>query len=291
MIRSLIAVVCVSLFLPAGKTATQDWKYDVPFVPTKRPVVEEMLKMANVDSDDILYDLGCGDGRIVITAAEKKGTRGVGIDLDPERIRECRENAEKFKVENLVRFNNNDLFTADFSEATVVALYLLTEVNMKLRPRILRELQPGTRIVSHNYAMGDWESDKFRELMVDSELHYVYLWVVPANAGGTWEWTLPWEDGEKRYALKLTQNFQKVDGTVTSEGKTTPVIEPLLKGKRLQFTVETHRDGHRILLYFDGIVNGNSIEGTAKPFSDSTLKNLHWSARRDPMTVKPLDTK
>ena len=96
MIKSLIAVVCVSLFLPAGKTVAQDWEFDVPFVPTKRPVVEEMLKMANVGSDDILYDLGCGDGRIVVTAAEKKGTRGVGIDIDPERIRESRENAKKY---------------------------------------------------------------------------------------------------------------------------------------------------------------------------------------------------
>jgi len=291
MIKSLIATVCVLLFVPSGKTAAQDWDFDVPFVPTKRPVVAEMLKMANVCSDDILYDLGCGDGRIVITAADKKGSRGVGIDLDPERIRECRENAEKFKVESLVRFYKKDLFTADFSEATVVALYLFTEINLKLRPRILCELQPGTRIVSHNYAMGDWKSDKYKEMMVDSELHYVYFWIVPANAGGTWEWTLPGENGGKRYALKLIQNFQKVDGTVTTEGKTLPAIEPLLKGSRLQFTVETYRDGHRILLYFDGNVNGNSIEGTAKPFSDTTLKNLRWSARRDPMTVKPLDTK
>lgn len=291
MKKSLMVVPFVLLILLSGKIVGQDWEFDVPYVPTKTEIVTEMLKMANVGRDDKLYDLGCGDGRIVISAAKKTGTRGIGIDINPVRIRESIENAKKQKVEDLVRFYEEDLFDVDFSEATVVTLYLLTEVNLRLRPRLLSELKPGTRIVSHNYAMGDWEYDQYKELMIEHEKHYVYFWIVPANTEGTWEWTLPWENGEKRYALKLIQKFQNVDGTVTTEGKTLPAMEPLLKGSRLQFTVETIRDGHKILLYFDGNVNGNSIEGTMKPFSSTTMKNLRWRAKRDPMTVKPLGTK
>ena len=154
---------------------------DVPYVPTPTKVVAKMLELAKVDKDDLLYDLGSGDGRIVITAAQKYGARGVGYDLNPQRIQESNDNARRAGVTDRVRFVQQDLFEADLSGATVVTLYLLPEVNLKLRPKLLRELKAGTRIVSHNYPIGDWEPEQVVELEVDGEKHYVYSWVVPSG--------------------------------------------------------------------------------------------------------------
>ena len=133
---------------------------DVIFVPTPNAVVDRMLELAAVTRDDVVYDLGCGDGRIPITAAQRYGARGVGIDIDPQRILESRENAVRAQVEDRVRFIEGDLFEADVSEATVVTLYLLTSLNAKLRPKLWKELAPGTRVVSHGFDMGDWEPEQ-----------------------------------------------------------------------------------------------------------------------------------
>jgi predicted RNA methylase len=138
-----------------------------------------MLAMAEVKGSDVLYDLGSGDGRIPITAAQKFGTRGVGIDLNPERIKEANENAQKANVTDKVRFIEGDIFKQDFSEATVLTLYLLPDVNLKLRPQIL-QMKPGTRVVSHNYDMGDWKPEKQKVVKTpDGVDHYVYFWRVP----------------------------------------------------------------------------------------------------------------
>jgi predicted RNA methylase len=155
---------------------------DVPYVPTDERVVAEMLKVANVKKSDVLYDLGSGDGRIVITAAKKFGTRGIGIELLPALVQEARENARKARVSKLVKFVEGDIFEANISDATVVTLYLLPEVNMKLRPKLL-ELRPGTRIVSHNYDMGDWKPLQTITVKVPEE-HTIYYWVVPPKSGG-----------------------------------------------------------------------------------------------------------
>jgi len=154
---------------------------DVPYVPTPDTVVAKMLEVARVNKDDLLYDLGSGDGRIVVTAASRYGARGVGYDLNPKRIAESNENARAAGVTNLVRFEQQDLFEADLTGATVVTLYLLPDVNMTLRPRLLKELKPGTRVVSHNYGMGDWEPASVDELEVNGVTHYVYYWVVPPD--------------------------------------------------------------------------------------------------------------
>jgi 23S rRNA G2445 N2-methylase RlmL len=148
---------------------------DVIYVPTPPDVVEEMLKIADVKKGDVLYDLGSGDGRIAVTAAKRYGIRAVGIDIDPERIREANENAKKAGVTNLVRFRQEDLFKADFREATVVTLYLLPDLNVKLRPRLWSELKPGTRVVSHQFDMGDWKPEKEVELNGRT----VYFWTIP----------------------------------------------------------------------------------------------------------------
>lgn len=148
---------------------------DVLYIPTPQEVVNEMLKMAQVTKDDVIYDLGSGDGRIPITAAQKYGTRGVGIDIDPERVQEAQENAREAGVTDRVEFLQQDLFASDIGEATVVTLYLLPELNLRLRPQLFEQLKPGTRIVSHAFDMGDWEPDR----VVVAEGSTIYLWIVP----------------------------------------------------------------------------------------------------------------
>jgi SAM-dependent methyltransferase len=150
---------------------------DVIFVPTPNEVVDAMLKMAAVTKADTVYDLGCGDGRIVITAAQRYGARGVGIDIDPERVKEATENVRKAKVADRVRIIRGDLFEADISAASVVTLYLLTNLNLKLRPKLLNDLRPGTRVVSHAFDMGDWEPENRASVLGTS----VYLWRIPTK--------------------------------------------------------------------------------------------------------------
>lgn len=157
---------------------------DVIFVPTPQEVVEDMLRLANVRKGDVLYDLGSGDGRIPVTAARMYGVRGVGIDIDPDRIRDANRNARKHGVSNLVQFRQQDLFTADFSEATVVTLYLLPDLNLKLMPLLRSQLKPGSRVVSHQFDMGEWKPDK----KLESDGRTVYFWVIresgKARSGG-----------------------------------------------------------------------------------------------------------
>ena len=182
--RIFKAVVCllfVLCLMPAAGSSQQDGKLrepDVIYVPTPHNVVDAMLKLADVYSGDVVYDMGCGDGRIVVTAAKRFGVRGVGIDINPQRIAEARENAQNNGVSNRVTFRNEDLFEADIKEASVVTLYLLTSLNLKLRPKLWRDLKPGTRIVSHTFDMGDWKPEKEMEIGT----HTIYLWTVPADA-------------------------------------------------------------------------------------------------------------
>lgn len=150
---------------------------DVPYVPTPIAVVDAMLDLAQVKRSDTLYDLGCGDGRIVVRAAVRFGCRGVGVDLDPQRVKEAKENALKSGVQGLTRFDVGDVFEFDFRGATVVTMYLLPSVNLKLRPRLLAELKPGTRIVSHDFDMGDWKPEVAREVNNSR----IFLWTVPAR--------------------------------------------------------------------------------------------------------------
>jgi predicted O-methyltransferase YrrM len=166
----------------AQSPATRSKPLDVPYVPTHEDIVAEMLSMARVGPNDVLYDLGSGDGRIVIAAAQKFGTRGVGYDIDPDRVREANANARRAGVTDKVRFVQGDIFDADIKDATVVTLYLLPDINLRLRPKLLSDLKPGTRIVSHNYDMGDWVPEQSKRMDVQGTDHFVYFWTVPRAA-------------------------------------------------------------------------------------------------------------
>jgi SAM-dependent methyltransferase len=173
------ASILAGVLLACTAAAQVPVHLDVPYVPSPNAIVDGMLKLAGVKKGDVVYDLGCGDGRIVIAAARDYGAKGVGVDLNPERIQEAKDNAQKAAVEHMVRFEQNDLFKANIAEASVVTLYLLPTVNEKLRPKLLKELKPGTRIVSHSFDMGEWKPD--REEVIDGR--HIYLWTVPARKG------------------------------------------------------------------------------------------------------------
>jgi len=169
-LKILCSVLVITIF-----ASTMGIAQDVHYVPTRQKVVDAMLELANVTKNDVVYDLGCGDGRIVVTAAKKYGATGKGIDIDPQRIKEANENAQSNGVTDKVKFEQANLFESDVSEASVVTLYLLNSLNMKLRPILLEQLKPGTRIVSHAFNMGDWEPDK--TIQVDGST--IHLWTVP----------------------------------------------------------------------------------------------------------------
>ncbi|CAN5741342.1 hypothetical protein BH18ACI4_BH18ACI4_03180 [soil metagenome] len=169
-------LVFASLLAVVHGQEQQAKKFDVPYVPTPQSVVDAMLSLAAVNKNDVVYDLGCGDGRIVITAAKKYGARGVGIDIDPERIKEANANAKQAGVSDRVKFIEQDLFQTDFQEASVVTLYLLPNINLKLRPKLLSELKAGARVVSHAFDMGDWKPDKTESVDGDRT---IYFWIIP----------------------------------------------------------------------------------------------------------------
>jgi SAM-dependent methyltransferase len=235
--RRLLTASCLALagctfegggiapFEPApAAVAEQD--LDVPYVPTPRRVVEAMLDLAEVGPEDYLIDLGSGDGRIAIMAAQR-GARALGVDIDPDRVAEATLAAGVAGVEGRARFRRQDLFDTPLRDASVVTMYLLPEVNMRLRPRLLTELRPGTRIVSHNFTLGDWRPDAEREM----DASHIYFWIVPAVAAG--EWLVEMPDGG-RSRLILEQRFQEVSGTL--DGRVLRDVR--LDGRRLRFTVD-----------------------------------------------------
>lgn len=248
----IVLTLLISVLAAAQSTAPARTP-DVIFVPTPYPVVDEMLRLANISSKDIVYDLGCGDGRTVIMAAKKYGARGVGIDIDPQRIQESIANAKKEGVSDKVKFLQQDLFQSDFHEATAVMLYLLSSLNLKLRPMLLEQLAPGTPIVSHDFDMGDWKPDKEETVQVDGTTHRVYRWIVPAKASGKWQ--LKTSPQGETYSLVLMQNIDAVTGKLLANGREYEVITGSLRGTNL--TLDFYGDGGR----FEGVIDGPLIKG------------------------------
>ncbi|MBD0343571.1 MAG: methyltransferase domain-containing protein [Coleofasciculus sp. Co-bin14] len=248
-----------------------------PYVPTPNEVVIEMMKMAGVTKNDVVYDLGSGDGRIVIIAAKEFGAKGVGVEIDPELIKESNENARLAGVSDRVNFIQKDLFQADLSEATVVTLYLLPEVMQQLQPKLLGELKPGTRIISHQFDMKEWKPDRSEVLRQPSRLHLVHYWIIPAQVAGTWQWTMPTPTGTNRYRLQLRQQFQKVSGTMSTENGEIPLAEAKLTGDQLSFKI-THEAG--ITMQFNGRVSDNTITGSVEILREKQAELRDWVAVR-----------
>jgi SAM-dependent methyltransferase len=260
---------------------------DVLYVPTPHDVVAEMLRIAGVTSDDVVYDLGSGDGRVVIAAATRYGARGVGVDIDPQRVQEGRANARQAGVADRVQFLQQDLFATDLREASVVTLYLLPSLNLQLRPKLLTELRPGTRVVSHDFDMDDWSPDQVLQLPDASYRDSVYYWVIPAEASGVWRWRAPTPTGEQQYALRLQQRFQKVSGTISSKDGETPITNARLTGDRLQFSAATVAQGRRVTLSFDGRVSRDTIQGRVEVQDGMSAGQYDWTAHRDADAATP----
>jgi hypothetical protein len=251
---------------------------DVPYVPTPDKVVDAMLQMGGVGKDDYLVDLGSGDGRISIRAATRFGTRGFGVDIDDSLVQTARAEAQKRGVSDKVAFEARDLFNADISRATVVTAYLLHGVNLRLRPMLFEQLRPGTRIVTHDFDFGDWPSD--RKLTIDvPDKPYgpprsdIMLWVMPANASGTWQWSLPGPSGELRYQAQVTQRFQMPKIRVTAQGRELTATEVRLNGTLLSFVLDAPGGPRR----YSGEISGNTLHGQS---AGGAGQAVSWQATR-----------
>ncbi len=233
-------------------------KLDIHFVPTPHEVVKRMLELANVGTGDVHYDLGSGDGRIVIAAVKDfKAKKGVGIDLDPQRIKEANENKAKAGLGDNVTFLEQNIFETDLSEATTVSMYLLTTINLRMRPKLLKELKPGTRIVTHAFNMGEWKE----EVSESVGGYQVYLFIVPANVTGKWEMS----EGERKIALDLKSEFTDLSGSATVNGKPATLKDGKITGTKIEFTLDV--DGKPVK--YQGTVDGQDIKGSA-----------NWSAKK-----------
>lgn len=245
---------------------------DVPFVPTPEPVVETMLDMAEVGPDDVVLDLGSGDGRIVVAAAQR-GARAMGVDIDPRRIAEARENAAQAGLDERAQFIQGDLFEAELSPASVVTMYLLPEVNRRLRPRLLDELEPGTRVVSHDFDMGEWLPDQTEEVPGDGST--VHMWIIPARVEGAW--LLDAGDGGEAWRVELDQHFQYVTGTAQRGDETVELDEGRLRGEEV---VLQWPDGRQ----FSGRVEqgGRMMAGSIEAGDElAAAPDNEWQAVRD----------
>jgi len=281
-------IVLLSWLQPVSIQA-QEVNLDVPFVPTPYEVVDEMLRLAELKKGDILYDLGCGDGRIVIEAAKRAGIRAVGIDIDPERIRESEENAIKAGVQKMVEFRCQNIFEADFSDATVVTMYLLPDVNIRLRPTILRKLRPGTRIVSHSFDMDEWEPEKHTYVAASLYPHSVYLWIVPANISGIWEWKMNLKQKKTGCRLEIEQHFQKYSGQLILGDEKIPLPEGKVNGDLIDLVV-TPAGLKDTTLRFTGRAIKDIIKGEIQVVSGPKNSKESWEARRRPGTAREIDS-
>lgn len=264
LVRALAMALCLGVALINGAAQGQPAKQyepqvgqegkDVVWVPTPQALVDKMLDMAKVTAKDYVIDLGSGDGRTVITAA-KRGAKAHGIEYNPDMVELAKRNAAKEGVNDKATFAKADLFESDLSQAQVITMFLLSSINMKLRPKIL-DLKPGTRIVSNTFDMGEWKPDETGRADNCNNYCTAYLWIVPAKAGGSWK--LP--NGE----LTLKQTFQMISGTLKSGNVVAPVSGKL-NGDQISFSAGEAQ--------YTGRVNGNSMEGTLK-------SGGNWSAKR-----------
>lgn len=254
-------------------------KPDIHYVPTPQQLVDVMLQMAEVKKGDLLYDLGSGDGRLVITAAKNHNARAIGIDIDPQRIAEAKNNAADAKVEDRVEFRQADLFKSNFADADVITLYLLDELNRRLRPQIFAQVKPGTRIVSHAFSMGDWEPDAERTVKIKGSDYNAYSWAVPANISGRWKITGDTKSHGMPETVVVDQTFQKF--SIRAHEGAEPIGEGRLSGTEFTLTVRSAPAGKPVS--FTGTIEGSRIKATASGTGGG------WKAEREAGSEKPID--
>lgn len=266
--KYLISAISISILLPLCLNA-QD--LEVPYVATPPNVVDEMLRIAGVGPGDYVIDLGSGDGRIVIEAA-KKGAVGHGVDLDENLVELSNENAETAGVADRVRFFAEDIFETDFSMASVITIYMSNDINRRMRPLLLKNLEPGTRIVSHIFHMGEWQPDQQSAV----NRHNIYLWKVPADVEGTWRWQV----NGNEYELSMSQNFQEISegGLIVNESEiSSEKVEATLNGDRI--TMLKTSNNHRYI--FNGTVSGEEIKGSVQIHDGERSRVEIWHALRN----------
>jgi hypothetical protein len=293
--RQLLLTVTFAAAVFSTAALAQEDKGDVVYVPTPQVAVDEMLKMAKVSANDFVIDLGSGDGRILITAAKKLGARGLGVDLDTVLLKRARDGARREGVADRVQFVEQNLFETDLSRATVITTYLLPEMNEKLRPRILA-LKPGTRVVAHDYDMGEWQPDEQKMLIVpektvgDPGKSYLFFWVVPAVIAGEWESLIYTGGRGVIYEFDFDQSFQVVSGDVRVDGKATRLPIFNVRGDRVSFELDAPLGTRLVKQRFQGQVRQDMIEGTVTIAGQKPLK---WTARlkkRGELRMSALDT-
>ena len=285
-LRSLVTLLALSLAshtVIAQQAPTESSEYtpqvgqpgkDVVWVPTPDALVERMLRMASVGSRDYVIDLGSGDGRTVIMAAEKFGARALGIEYNPDMVALSIRNAELAGVTGKVKFVEADIFETDFSQATVITMYLLPALNIKLRPKIL-ELRPGTRIVSHAFGMEEWRPDQ----TITVESRNAYLWIVPAKVAGTWNLTLPAGSREETWTLTLQQDFQTLIGVVRLPEGLFDLVDARMQGTEISFHFIDASGARREVA---GRALSDRMEGTLRNQGGTSLR---WSAVREEVKV------
>jgi SAM-dependent methyltransferase len=276
--RCLLALLLLGIFVAEVCAQSSNFGEEVPYIRTPQSVVDKMLDLAGVGPNDFLIDLGSGDGRIVFTAAQQRGARGFGVELDPTLVDASNEAARKAGIADRAQFFARDLFETDIREATVLTMYLLPAVNLQLRPRILA-LKPGTRVVSHDWDMGEWQADEkivlhgLNKPVMPVQASTAYLWIVPARAAGSWDLQLDGADAKDATTIEFAQRFQEISGIVKRARGRTLLQSAHLRGAEIRFAVidETRRPS--VPLQFFGRIYGDTMEG-------STATGRHWSARR-----------
>ena len=254
----------------------------VPFVATPPDIGLEMLKLAGVTSNDLVYDLGSGDGRLAIAAASLFGARAVGVEIDPKLVQDSREAAARAGVADRVTFIWGDIFKTDLRPATAVTLYLLPEINLRLRPKLLAELRPGTPVVSHNFDMGEWVPDRSLRVIAADGSHRLYLWIVPSRIQGAWSLTLSMPDGTATTTTVFEQNFQRFSGILRTATRAVPIVEPSLRGDIIAFSATLDMKPGSRTLRFRGQVAGDTMAGTAEVTGGLAIDPGRWTAHRGP---------
>ena len=280
--RAVVALLAAALAAPAAVAQdAEPVKKDVPYVPTPQELVDKMVEKANITEKDTVYDLGCGDGRMIITAAKKHGARGFGVDLDRRLVVLSNRLAAKAGVADRAVFYERDIYQTDLTPASVVTIYLLPEVNLMMRPRLLSMLKPGTRVVSHDYDMGEWAPDLSFTMDAPGKTvgrdmkSKVFYWVVPAKAAGKWRWRSADGGAQRDFELAVTQMFQKVEGTLTVNGKAVPIEDVKLVGNVLTFVAKVDPAG-TLRHEFSGRIVNHALDGTVRGAKGAQP----WSASR-----------